>query len=146
MSPAAARLILVVLVTGGCLLSCYTTEYRTREQFRKKNLRERSSVQKVVYGKASYYGPQFHGKKTASGETFNMYALTAAHRSWPFNTICRVTNLSNQKSVIVRINDRGPFVGGRVLDLSYGAARALDALADGVIEVKIEILKLGDSK
>ncbi|NOX38248.1 MAG: septal ring lytic transglycosylase RlpA family protein [Calditrichaeota bacterium] len=116
-----------------------------KTNIRDQHVRERTAALKVVYGKASYYGPKFHGKKTASGETFDMYALTAAHRSWPFNTICRITNLKNQKTVVVRINDRGPFVPGRILDLSYGAARALDALEEGVIDVKVEILQYGES-
>ncbi len=138
--------LLLVVLTG---LSCAAPSHSARERLRKTNIRdphqrERITSLKVVYGKASYYGPKFHGKKTASGEIFDMYALTAAHRNWPFNTICRVTNLKNQKTVIVRINDRGPFVAGRVLDLSYAAARALDALKEGVIEVKIEVLQYGE--
>ena len=71
-----------------------------------------------------------------------MNALTAAHRTLPFGTVCRVTNLSNQKTVNVKINDRGPFIEGRIIDLSKGAAKALDALQSGVIEIKIEILHL----
>lgn len=76
-------------------------------------------------GNASWYGPGFHGKRTASGERFNAGALTAAHRSLPFGTMLRVTNRANGRSVVVRINDRGPFSGGRSLDLSAGAARAI---------------------
>jgi rare lipoprotein A len=114
----------------------------SRESLRK----DRSQTQngKVLYGKASYYAEKFHGRKTANGETFDMNALTAAHRSLPFGTICRVTNLSNQKTVNVKINDRGPFIEGRIIDLSKGAARSLDALQSGVIEVKIEILHMPD--
>ncbi|OPX33970.1 hypothetical protein B1H10_04650 [candidate division KSB1 bacterium 4484_188] len=84
-------------------------------------------------GTASFYGAKFHGQKTASGEIFDMNKLTAAHRTLPFGTVCRVTNLANKKSVIVKINDRGPFVPGRVLDLSRGAAQALGAIPQGVI-------------
>ena len=76
-------------------------------------------------GMASWYGRQFHGRKTASGETFDMNALTAAHRSLPLNCFIRVTNKTNGKSVVVKVNDRGPFHGNRVLDLSYGAAKQL---------------------
>jgi len=104
------------------------------------------SGRRVFYGKASYYGKKFHGRKTASGEIYNMYALTAAHRSLPFGTVCRVTNQSNKKSVIVRINDRGPFVHGRILDLSFKAADVLAGLNQGIIPVKIEILKWGPEK
>ncbi len=76
-------------------------------------------------GNASWYGPGFHGKRTANGERFNADGLTAAHRSLPFGTRVRVTNRTNGRSVVVRINDRGPFVGGRSIDLSRGAARAI---------------------
>lgn len=98
---------------------------------------------RVFSGKASYYGPKFHGRKTACGETFDQHGLTAAHKTWPFGTVCRVTNQSNGKQVTVRINDRGPFVPGRILDLSYGAAEAIDGVRDGVMDVRIEVLKWG---
>lgn len=89
-------------------------------------------------GMASWYGRQFHGRKTASGETFDMNALTAAHRSLPLNCYIRVTNKSNGKSVVVKVNDRGPFHGSRVLDLSYGAAKAIGLAGSGVGNVTIE--------
>lgn len=92
----------------------------------------------VMQGSASYYGPKYHGRKTASGEVFDMYQYTAAHQQLPFGTKLRVTNLQNGKSVMVRINDRGPFVGNRILDLSYGAAKQIDMLSSGVVEVKLE--------
>jgi rare lipoprotein A len=97
----------------------------------------------VIYGESSYYADKFHGRKTANGEIFDMYKKTAAHKSLPFNTMLEVTNLENNKSVIVRVNDRGPFVGDRILDLSYGAAREIDMLSSGVVEVRIKILKWG---
>ena len=97
----------------------------------------------TLRGKASYYGENFHGQKTASGEIFNMYALTAAHKSLPFGTQIQVTNIENNKSVIVRINDRGPFIGGRILDLSYRAGREIQMIARGTVEVKIKIIRLG---
>lgn len=89
-------------------------------------------------GLASWYGRQFHGKKTASGERFDMNALTAAHRSLPMNCYIKVTNKDNGKSVVVRVNDRGPFHGNRVLDLSYGAAKAIGITQKGVGNVTIE--------
>ncbi len=92
----------------------------------------------VQTGKASWYGPGFHGKKTASGERFNQHALTAAHRSLPLGTRARVTNLKNGKVVLVKINDRGPYHGGRVIDLSRAAARHL-ALS-GLSQVRIEAM------
>ncbi len=96
------------------------------------------------YGKASWYGGKFHGRRTASGERFNKYEFTAAHRKLPFGTIIRVTNLRNGKDVYVRINDRGPFVHGRILDLSLASAEALHFNRIGVIRVKIEIISLPD--
>lgn len=92
-------------------------------------------------GMASWYGPGFHGAKTASGEWFNQYALTAAHRYLPFGTWVRVTNLNNGSSVVVRINDRGPFTGGRVIDLSTAAARAIGIINSGVAPVSVEVLR-----
>ncbi|MGH1571312.1 septal ring lytic transglycosylase RlpA family protein [Methylobacterium sp. P31] len=86
---------------------------------------EARTVVRTQAGVASWYGPGFHGRMTANGERFNTHALTAAHRTLPFGTKVRVTNRSNGRSVVVRINDRGPYVGGRVIDLSNASARAL---------------------
>ncbi|MFZ4800493.1 MAG: septal ring lytic transglycosylase RlpA family protein [Chlorobium sp.] len=92
-------------------------------------------------GVASFYSGQFHGRKTANGETFSKDQLTAAHPSLPFGTWVRVTNLSNGKDVVVRINDRGPFVKGRIIDLSAGAAKEIGIMQTGVVQVKLEALK-----
>jgi rare lipoprotein A len=92
-------------------------------------------------GLASYYGKKFHGRRTASGERFNMHAMTAAHRNFKFGTRVNVTNLKNKRSVTVRINDRGPFARGRIIDLSYAAAKKIGMVADGVVRVKIELVK-----
>lgn len=89
-------------------------------------------------GLASWYGRQFHGRKTANGDQFDMYAMTAAHRSLPLNCYIRVTNQDNGKSVVVKVNDRGPFHGNRVLDLSYAAATQLGITQKGVGNVTIE--------
>ncbi len=91
-------------------------------------------------GRASWYGGAHHGRFTASGERFDMHGLTAAHRSLPFGTRLRVVNLDNDRQVEVRINDRGPAVPGRILDLSYAAARALGAIGPGVIPVQLTVL------
>jgi rare lipoprotein A len=91
-------------------------------------------------GEASYYGNQFHGRKTASGEKFNMNELTAAHPRIRFNTLLRVTNTLNNKSVIVRINDRGPYVGNRIIDLSKAAAAKIDMIRSGVAPVQLEVI------
>jgi rare lipoprotein A len=91
-------------------------------------------------GAASYYGARHHGKRTASGEAFNQNALTAAHRQLPFGTRVRITNLNNDKAVIVRINDRGPHRRGRLIDVSRGAAAQLGMLRSGVARVRIQSL------
>nr|WP_277621102.1 septal ring lytic transglycosylase RlpA family protein [Thermus arciformis] len=89
-------------------------------------------------GLAVWYGPGFHGKRTASGEVYDMHALTAAHPSLPFGTRVRVTNLKNGKSVVVRINDRGPFGGRYIIDLSYAAAKAIGALSATRVRLELE--------
>ncbi|MCU1721644.1 MULTISPECIES: septal ring lytic transglycosylase RlpA family protein [unclassified Pseudomonas] len=91
-------------------------------------------------GTASYYGSRHHGKRTASGEPFDQHGLTAAHRSLPFGTRVRVTNLKNERSVVVRINDRGPHTRGRLIDLSKAAAQKLDMLRSGTARVRVQSL------
>jgi rare lipoprotein A len=98
------------------------------------------SVGDYFSGVASWYGKDFHGKKTSNGETYNMYDMTAAHKTLPMNTMLKVTNLKNNKSVVVRVNDRGPFVGTRVIDLSYTAASRLDLVSNGTGPVGLEVL------
>lgn len=94
-------------------------------------------------GIASWYGKPFHGRKTASGERYNMNAMTAAHRTLPFGTVLRVTYLSTGRSVRVRINDRGPFVEGRIIDLSRGAARKLGSYKAGIVKVRLDVIRWG---
>lgn len=94
-----------------------------------------------IRGIASYYSDQYHGRKTASGEAFDMYGLTAAHQQYPFDTWLEVRNLSNGRTVIVRVNDRGPFVDGRIIDLSYGAAKEIGMIQKGVQEVEVTIIR-----
>jgi rare lipoprotein A len=96
-------------------------------------------------GIASWYGPGFDGKKTASGEIYDMHSLTAAHNILPLNTLVRVTNLSNNKDVVVRINDRGPFVGERVIDLSLAAAKQIGMVAPGTTPVRVSVIGPADS-
>jgi rare lipoprotein A len=99
-----------------------------------------SSLGYKEHGTASWYGKKFHGRKTSSGEIYNMYAFTAAHKSLPLPTDVRVTNLSNGKSIVVRVNDRGPFVGSRIIDMSYAAAKQLDMVTAGTAQVEIVAL------
>lgn len=98
------------------------------------------SIGEEFSGIASWYGPDFHGKKTANGENYDMHADTAAHKTLPMNTIARVTNLNNNKSVVVRINDRGPFVDGRIIDLSYAAGKSVGIDKTGTAPVKLTVL------
>lgn len=94
----------------------------------------------LIQGEASWYGGKFNGRRTASGERYNMYGLTAAHKTLPFGTKLSVVNLDNGKAVIVTVNDRGPFVRDRVLDLSYGAAKKLGMIGAGFADVHAYIL------
>ena len=130
----------------------YNPLYNTAEASLRPVLpsREGAQTQKnarfaVTEGRASFYANQFHGHKTANGETFNMDKLTAAHPSLPFGTWVRVTNLRNGKDVIVRINDRGPFVKGRIIDLSTSAAKEIGLIKSGTARVKLEALTSGQS-
>jgi rare lipoprotein A len=99
----------------------------------------------MTEGLASYYADDFNGKKTANGEIYDMYDLTAAHRSLPFGTKLRVTNLDNQRSVVVRVNDRGPFKMERIIDLSLGAATQLQMMGVGVARVRLDVIEWGDN-
>ncbi len=95
------------------------------------------------YGMASWYGKKFHGRKTANGETYNMYGMTAAHKTLPMNTMLLVRNLENGQETVVRVNDRGPFSRGRILDLSYAAANDINMVRKGV--ARVEIIALAES-
>lgn len=104
------------------------------------------STEPYQVGKASWYGGLFQGKATASGEDYNMYDFTAAHRELPLGTFVKVTNLKNLKSVIVRINDRGPVTPGRIIDLSYSAARSLEMHQKGLQRVRIDVVEPQDAE
>lgn len=131
--PAQALVPLVVLTVGltGCR-SAQTVPGAERVRERPPGHSER--------GVASWYGPNFHGRRTANGEVYDMHGLTAAHRTLPFDTWVRVTNLDNGRSVDLRINDRGPFVKGRMLDVSYAAAQRLEMVGPGTARVEIRVL------
>lgn len=98
------------------------------------------SVGDTMSGRASWYGSDFHGKSTCNGEAYDMYAMTAAHKTLPMNTVVRVTNLENNQQTVVRINDRGPFVESRIIDLSFSAAKEINLVAKGSAPVKLEVL------
>jgi rare lipoprotein A len=105
-----------------------------------KSVNRKPAAKPYQVGTASWYGKDFHGKPTASGEPYDMFDLTCAHMTLPLGTYVRVTNLRNGRAVVVRVNDRGPVVPGRIIDLSYGAARALDMKAYGVQQVRVDLV------
>lgn len=111
----------------------------TKSNNTKNEVSESEKIYQV--GMASFYGGKWHGRRTASGEIFNTHSLTAAHKTLPFNTSVKVTNLSNGKSVVVRINNRGPYVKGRVIDLSTAAFKSIENERKGVTKVKLEIIR-----
>jgi rare lipoprotein A len=121
-SAAAASALVCLLATTG---ACGTTK-----------------PLEVQRGKASFYADRFHGRKTASGERFDTQQMTAAHRRLPFGTLVRVVNLENGRAVVVRINDRGPYARGRIIDLSPAAARVIDMVRAGIVPVRVEVLIL----
>ncbi len=104
-----------------------------------------SATAHALHGLASWYGGKFNGRLTASGERYDMYAMTACHPTLPFGSVVRVVNLDNNKSVVVRITDRGYLFKGRIIDLSYGAARQLEMIKPGIVRVELEVISLGGS-
>jgi rare lipoprotein A len=133
---------LVVALLFGC---SSTTRYLRINDYSEKDTRINNlNVLEVKTGMASFYAEEYDGKKTASGEVYDMSDLTAAHPSYPFNTFVKVVNLSNGKSVEVRINDRMPQFKERIIDLSLAAAKKIDMINAGIQEVKVEVLKWGE--
>lgn len=132
--------IIILILSAILFTSCSTAVKFTSANTTKYDDKNTETVT-VMYGKASYYGTEYEGKSTANGDTFSNREYTAAHKSLPFGSMVRVTNIANNKSVIVKINDRGPYAPGRVIDLSRKAAEELDMIRAGVIDVKIELLK-----
>jgi rare lipoprotein A (peptidoglycan hydrolase) len=135
------RLILL-LVLPGCSVFIYKDQeiqVPETDTFALPDTTEKKK-RKIQVGKASWYGGNFHGKQTASGAIFDATQRTAAHRSLPFGSKVRVTRLDNNKSVVVEINDRGPFIDGRIIDLSHAAAEVLGMTAEGAVTVEIELL------
>ncbi len=138
---------LIILFTAIAFNSC-TANVRFASKADSLSKQRGYIVGDTLQGWCSYYGPNFNGRKTASGEIFNMHQLTAAHRNLPFGSILEVTNTQNGKKVRVRINDRGPFKKGRILDLSLAAAKKIDLTRAGTAFVKAVIIRIGtkDSK
>jgi rare lipoprotein A (peptidoglycan hydrolase) len=152
-------LLIILILTTSCSSAIRFSSSTFKEKSQKDNLNKSESIRnnksdiignndnnnnvdnEVMHGYASYYGEQFDGKMTSSGEIYNMDDLTAAHQTLEFGTKVLVTNLKNHRKVVVRINDRGPFVEGRIIDLSKAAAEVLDMIQDGVVEVELKILE-----
>ena len=134
-----ARQALCAVLVAATFAGCGTSAPRFRSEPASAPGSRDASVHQMS-GIASFYAEEFNGRPTASGETYDMHALTAAHRTLPFNTAVRVTQTENNKSVIVRINDRGPFKDDRVIDLSLEAARRIGLTAKGTGPVKLEII------
>jgi rare lipoprotein A len=133
-----SAILLIVAACASTPSSTQTADYYTVAG--KRYYPISSSTGFAQRGLASWYGGKFHGRLTSNGERYNMYGRTAAHKTLPFNTYVRVTNLQNGRKTIVRINDRGPFVRGRIIDLTYTSADELAMVEDGVVPVKIEAL------
>jgi peptidoglycan lytic transglycosylase len=132
--------LLLVIITAISLIGCSSTPKKAVSYPKSHVQNSKFKVGRTVKGRASWYGDYFHGKKTASGEKYNMYNLTAASKTLPFGTIVRVKNLDNGKSVKVKINDRGPYVQGRMIDLSRAAFKKIAPLGAGVLKVEVTIL------
>jgi rare lipoprotein A len=149
--PQGLRVVLLSLIATSCASAGqvafndpFTATDRTAEAANKATLasNDDDKIAEVAFdrGVASWYGPGFHGRMTANGETYDQEELTAAHKTLPFNTLVRVENVRNGKSVVVRINDRGPFVGNRIIDLSHKAARNIEMVGTGTAEVRLTII------
>ena len=143
-------MIRILLIFSAFIVACGSSiaygDYVDTTGWSRKQIESIKNHPKTQIGIASYYGKKFHKKRTANGEIFNMYKVSAAHKSYPLGTKVRVTNMENGKSLKLVINDRGPFVKGRIIDLSYRAARKLDFVNQGTVNVRIDVIRLGDNK
>ena len=143
MARFALSLVLLLSACAGTSSVYNTSPPRTRGGLATPDRPVKASE---IRGLATWYGKIHHGRQTASGEPFDMHALTAAHKSLPFNTLVRVVDVGTRASVVVRINDRGPYKAGRIIDLSYAAALDLGMVKSGKIRVELEILEWGDGR
>ena len=132
------------------MISCGPTavygDYVNSDGMTRKEIESIQNHPHVQIGISSYYGKEFHKKRTASGQIFDMHKISAAHKTLPLGTKIRVTNLKNGRSLTMTITDRGPFVKGRILDVSYKAARKLSFVNEGTTKVRIDVLRLGNNK
>ena len=139
-------MIKVIFIFSFFLFSCVPSP-RYSSSSHSNNQTNSNNSKNIFYGISSFYGLDdgFEGNLTANGEIYDKDGLSAAHKTLPLNSIVRVTNMKNGKSVTLRINDRGPYIKGRILDCSYGAAIKLDFVEQGTAEVKVEVIKWGDN-
>lgn len=139
---------MILLLFDGCTPNPHFRSgkaVKSQKKIKKYN-KNSTGFEKVQYGVSSYYGPKFHGKLTANGEIFDMYKVSAAHRYLAIGTLIKVTNLDNNKTLNIRINDRGPYVNDRILDCSYAAALKLGFVELGTANIKLEVLVMGKGK
>jgi rare lipoprotein A (peptidoglycan hydrolase) len=145
MNVKNAKLICALLASAGLAFASDAEPRKTSTPHQPKpdTVVRNKTVRKAKpqVGTASWYGKAFHGRQTASGETYDMFQFTAASRELPLGTLAKVTNLRNGRWVIVKVNDRGPYVGNRIMDVSYGAAQMLNFRAKGIERVKIEVIE-----
>ena len=136
-------LVIIIVILSAVVDSCSVDRSLRRHKYSSARPSQTPRVSDILFitGISSYYGKKFHGRKTANGETFNMYDLTAAHKTLPFGTMLEVENLANNKKVTVRINDRGPFVHNRILDLSFAAAQKIDMIQTGTAQIRAKIIE-----
>jgi rare lipoprotein A len=138
--------LIIICFVVSCGPSIAYGDYVNSNGMSRKQIEAIKNHPRVQVGIASYYGSKFHKKRTANGEIFNMYKISAAHKTLPLGTKVRVINLKNGKSLTMKINDRGPFAKGRIIDLSYKAAQKLGFVNQGTTKVRIEVIRLGDNK
>ena len=142
---ATIALLCFALLASGCAASYDSSRIGAPHgDLRTERVDGPDGKEHALVGKASWYGKKFHGRQTASGERYDMYAFTAAHRTLPFHTVVRVWDPETRKSVVVRITDRGPYADGRVIDLSFAAATDLGVVRRGVLPVQLEVVQWGD--
>ena len=152
-SNALALYVILLFLLSGCTSSPrfagregHSNNSGITQQIGQSEKNPSGKILLTLEGIVSYYAHDFHGRQTSNGETYDMNGLTAAHRNFPFGTRVRVTNLENNKTVIVRVNDRGPFKEGRIMDLSLGAAKEIDLILNGTARVRLEVLDWGNGK
>lgn len=144
------RFNIISIITLLFMISCGPTavygDYVNSDGMTRKEIESIQNHPHVQIGISSYYGKEFHKKRTASGQIFDMHKISAAHKTLPLGTKIRVTNLKNGRSLTMTITDRGPFVKGRILDVSYKAAKKLSFVNQGTTKVRIDVLRLGNNK